>query len=240
MEDEGCGFDVGGLKGVDAAHFSNRMRQYLPLLQILERDVPSTQQGKTSAVVYDVPVNLLLDRDMKLASETALSEAYPAGKLLRGEEAAMNSLTSDHVNCVPTKQVGNVRETNMNGTLSRTSPFMGIDGIKGSVCGRKVFIHDVCICAVGGTPTVCRLLELFWDVESRQVVATVRMFRSAAEVRHVGETETRGGLLRTWEDCTVGGELLLEVDDVLGLAEIYTVDEMDADKHDGEWDQGAR
>ncbi|CAN0322388.1 unnamed protein product, partial [Ectocarpus sp. 13 AM-2016] len=39
------------------------------------------------------------------------------------------------------------------------------------------------------------------------------------------------------EDCTVGGELLLEVADVLGLAEIYTEDEMDADKHDDMWDR---
>ncbi|CAN0092719.1 unnamed protein product, partial [Ectocarpus fasciculatus] len=66
------------------------------------------------------------------------------------------------------------------------------------------------------------------------------VFRSAAEVRHVGEVETREGLVRTWEDCTAGGELQLEVVDVLGLAEIYTLDEMDAGKHDGEWDQGAR
>ncbi|CAM9806208.1 unnamed protein product, partial [Ectocarpus sp. 12 AP-2014] len=105
LEDEGNGFDVRGLEGVDAEHFNNRMRQYLPLLRVLERNVPSTQESKSSSVVYDVPVNLLLARDMKLVSETALSETYPAGKILRGEEAAANSLTSDHVNCIPTKLV---------------------------------------------------------------------------------------------------------------------------------------
>ncbi|CAB1106562.1 unnamed protein product [Ectocarpus sp. CCAP 1310/34] len=114
------------------------MRQYLPLLRVLERNFPSKQEGKSSAVVYDVPVNPLLARDMKLVSETALSETYAAGKILRGEEAAANSWTSDHVNCIPTKLVDNMRESNMNGALSITSPFMGIDGIQSSVCGRKV------------------------------------------------------------------------------------------------------
>ncbi|CAN0434404.1 unnamed protein product, partial [Ectocarpus sp. 13 AM-2016] len=68
------------------------MRPYLPLLELLERDVPSTHDGTTSSVVYELPVNLLLDRVMQIPSETALSNAYPEGQLLRGEEATANSL----------------------------------------------------------------------------------------------------------------------------------------------------
>ncbi|CAB1108697.1 unnamed protein product [Ectocarpus sp. CCAP 1310/34] len=94
----------------------------------------------------------------------------------------------------------------MNGTLSRRSPFMGIDGIQSSVCGRKVYVHDICICEIAGTPSVCRLLELFWDTASGGVVATVSGFRPVAEVRNVGQAEMRGGLVRVWEDCTAGAE----------------------------------
>lgn len=129
MEDEGEGFDVRGLAGVDAAHFNDRMRPYLPLLLVVERDVPSTQQGTKTSPVYDFPLTVLLDRDTHLPSETALSVAYPGGKVLRGEEAAENGLASDHVNCVPTRPVGNVRGSNHHGTLARSTPFYGIDDI---------------------------------------------------------------------------------------------------------------
>ncbi|CAB1107711.1 unnamed protein product [Ectocarpus sp. CCAP 1310/34] len=198
LEDEGNGFDVRGLERVNAAHFNNRMRQYLPLLRVLERNVPSTQQGKSSAVVYDVPVNLLLARDMKLVSETALSETYPAGNFARR---------------------GSRRQLRL---------------------WEKVYVHDKCICEIAGTPSACRLLELFWDTASGGVVATVEGFRPVAEVRIVGQAEMRGRLVRVWEDCTAGAETQHNVAGVLGLAEIYTADEMEAGKHDGEWHQGVR
>ncbi|CAB1107965.1 unnamed protein product [Ectocarpus sp. CCAP 1310/34] len=121
----------------------------------------------SSAVVYDVPVNLLLARDMKLVSETALSETYAAGKILRGEEAAANSLTT---------------------TMSIVSRLSWST----TVCGRKVYVHDIC--------------ELFWDTASGGVVATVRGFRPVAEVLNVGQAEMRGRLVRVWEDCTAGAE----------------------------------
>lgn len=237
MEYEGERFDVRGLAGVNPEHFNSRMRPYLPLLQLLERDVPSAHDGKTSAVVYDLPVNLLLDRVMQLQSETALSETYPGGKLLRGDEAAQNSLTSDHVNCVPTRSEGNVRNSNHNGTLVRSTPFYGIDGIRARICGRKVYVHDCCICDVEGVASLCRILELFYDAERREVAVTVRLFRLAAEVRDVGEEERRGPLVRSWEDCTPGNELELKAADVLGLAEVYTPHEFAAGQHSGDGGQ---
>ncbi|CAB1099244.1 unnamed protein product [Ectocarpus sp. CCAP 1310/34] len=126
MQYEGEPFDVRGLAGVDPEHFYDRMRTYLPLLELLERDVPSIHDGTTSSVVYDLPVNLLLERVMQIPSETVLSEAYPGWELLRGEEAAANSLTSDHINCVATRREGNVVNSNHNGTLARSTPFFGL------------------------------------------------------------------------------------------------------------------
>lgn len=119
------------------------MRESLPLLLILGRDVPSTHGGKTSATVYDVPFNLLLDRNMRLASETRLSESYPVGNVWRLDEASNNSLASDHIDCVPTVPKGNVVEYNMHGTRSRSTPFFGVDGVCGLASGRKVYVNDV-------------------------------------------------------------------------------------------------
>lgn len=239
MEHEGDKFDVSGLKGVNPEHFYSRMRPYLPLLQLIERDVPSTQDGKASAVVYDIPVNLLLHRSMQLPSETALSETFPGGKILRGEEAAQHSLTSDHVDCVPTRNKGNVLNSNHNGKLARSSPFYGFDGIRGRVCGRKVYVHDCIVCDVGGDATLCRMLELLYDAGPRQAVVTVvRPFRMVAEVDAAGEEEKRGELVRVWEDCTPGNEMELMANDVLGLAEVYTLAEVDAGQHNGDGGEG--
>ncbi|CAB1106243.1 unnamed protein product [Ectocarpus sp. CCAP 1310/34] len=222
---EGQPFDVNGLAGVDPEHFYGRMRPYLPMLQLLERDVPSTHDGGTSSV-YDIPVNLLLDRVMQIQSETALSEAYPGGKILRGEEAAANRLTSDHINCVPTRQEGNVMNSNQNGTLARSTPFFGFDGIRARVCGRKVYVNDTCVAEVEGVVTLCRMLKIFYDEARQLVIVTVRLFRGVSEVRGVRQEERRGGLLRVWEDCTADGEVELKADAVLGLVEMETPHEM--------------
>lgn len=240
-EDEGAGFDVRGLRGVDAKHFFGRMRKFLPLLLIVGRDVPSTQSGKTSATVYDVPFNLLLDRDMRLASETKLSTSYPAGKILTSSEAEGNSMTSDHVNCVPTLPKGNIVESNMHGTLSRSTPFFGIDGVRGRASPRKVYVNDVAMCELDGTPTPCRVLELFWDEETAQVLASIRLFRAAAEVQGVVEAESPTGLTRVWEDATAKQNYVrIPVSAILDVCEIYSSEDTQANKHAGDWDLGVR
>lgn len=227
VDEDGQGFDVGGLEGVDATHFFSRMRKYVPLLLVLGRKVDSTQEGYSSAVVYDVPVNLLIDRDMRLASETQLSATYPAGNILQGSEAAENSLSSDHMNCVPTVPRGRVMKSNMHGTLARSTPFFGIDGVKGIASGRKIYCHDVCMCEITGTPSPARVLELFWHEEKLQLMATVRQFRTAGEVQGGDEHQRMEGLLRVWEEAPAeGGTTLVPVSAMLDLCEIYTVEEV--------------
>ena len=232
MEHEGERFNVKGVAGVNSEHFYGRMRPYLPLLQLLERDVPSTHDGGTSSAVYDIPLNLLLHRAMQIESESALSETFAGGKLMRGEEAEQNCLTSDHINCVPTRREGNVMNSNHNGTLARSTPFFGFDGVRARVCGRKVHVNDCCVCDVEGTASLCRMLELFYDAERRSVLVTVRLFRGALEVRDAGDDEKREGLVRMWEDLTPGNELELEAGDVLGFVEMKTPHEMAAEAGD--------
>ncbi|CAN0172214.1 unnamed protein product, partial [Scytosiphon promiscuus] len=64
-------------------------------------------------------------------------------------------------------------------------------------------------------------------------------FRQVADVCDVGLEERRGGLIRTWEDCTPGNEIQLKASDVSGLAEVYTLAECAAGEHGGVGDQGA-
>ena len=239
MEDEGK-FDVRGLAGVDPEHFNSRMRPYLPLLELVERQVKSTRDGETTAAVYDIPVNLLIHRTMQLQSEMELSETFAGGKILRGEEAEQNSLTSDHLNCVPTRPVENVRRSNHHGTLARSSPFFGIDGIRATYDRTKVYINDCCVCNVGGSPALCRILGLFYDETRREVLVPVRMFRLTAEVRAVGGEEKLGGMVRAWEDVTPGSEIELKAADVLALAEIFTAAEVAAGQHNTDGDQPER
>lgn len=159
---------------------------------------------------------------------------------MRGDEAIANGLASDHVNCVPTRMAGNERGDNHAGTLARSTPFFGVDGITTKMCGRKIYVHDICVCVHEGVDLLCRILELFFYVERFAMVATARTFRMSAEVRGVGGQERREGLVRTWEDCTAGGEIVVEAADTLGLAEIYTADDVANGRHCGDWDQGER
>lgn len=218
------------------------MRKYLPLLLVLGRKVPSTQEGNTSAIVYDVLFNLLLDRDMRLASETELSVSYPAGKVMMGDEALKNSLGSDHINCcVPAEPNENVAKSNMRGTLSRPSPFFGIDGVESRFFGRKEYINDVAACEIDGTPYPCGILELYWDGEGGQVMVGIRLFRAAVEVRDVGAEERRTGLLRLWQETpSKGGTARIPPTAILDLCEIYTVGETLAGQHRGGWGHGVR
>lgn len=239
-EDEDGGFDVKGLSRIDPEHFGARMRKYLPLLEVIERDVPSTVDGVSAAKVYDMPLNVVLERQMQLASESFLSEAFPAGKVLRGQETEGNSLASHHVNCVPTVPRDGKRRSNMHGTLARSTPFAGFDGIKGSQSQRKVYVHDVCVARVGNFPAPWRILEIFWDEEREGIMVRARPFRIALEVQGVGDAERRDGLLRVWEDETPDASKLVEVAQVLDVCEIYTQDDLDAKSHSGDWDLGPR
>eukprot|EP00752_Nemacystus_decipiens_P012290 g10896.t1 len=235
---EGEPFDVKGLAGVNPEHFYSRMRPYLPLLQLVKRDVPSAHDKTASSAVFDIPVNLLLHRTMQIESETALSDTHPGGKLLRGEEIEANCLTSEHINCVPTRREGNVMNSNHNGALAKSTPFFGFDGIRARVCGRKVFVNDCCACDVGGEVTLCRLLEIFYDEVRRLVLVTLRLFRTVAEMRDVGEEERRGGLLRVWEDCTPSSHMELEATNVLGLVEMESPQNPNGDgEHSFPWDR---
>lgn len=67
-----------------------------------------------------------------------------------------------------------------------------------------------------------------------------RPFRVALEVRGASEDQRRDGLLRVWEDVTPDAQMLLEAAEVLDVCEIYTGAEVDANKHKGGWELGAR
>lgn len=135
---EGQGFDAKELEDFNAEHFYARMRECMPLLEIIVREVPSTQEGRETAKVYDTPLSLLLDRECRLLCSTDVSRKYPGGKIISAREAEENFLASDHVTSIPVKRKGDICCSNMNGKLARNTPFFGIDGICAQRSARKV------------------------------------------------------------------------------------------------------
>lgn len=129
IKHEDQGFDVKDLEGFKGEHFYSRMRECLPLLEINEREVASTQEGRTTAKVFDTPLNLLIDRECRLLCSTDVSRKYPGGRIITNQEAEANDLASDHITSLPIKPKGHRCSSNMNGKLARNSPFFGIDGV---------------------------------------------------------------------------------------------------------------
>ena len=236
----GKGFDVNDLQGFSAEHFYARTRECLPPLEVKEREVPSTQEGCTSAKVYDTPLNLLLDRECRLFCSTDVSQKYPGGKIVSDEDVQGNCLASNHITSIPVKPKGNIRSSNMHGNLARNSPFFGIDGIYSQRNGRRIFVNDVCVCLMGEEEVLCRALELYWDEEQHKVLVSVRRFHVASEVHNVGDDDTFEGLIRVWEEDGPNSIETLGVAAVLELGEIYSVDEVRRGVHTGAWVEGQR
>lgn len=234
-------FNLKDLEDINAEHFYSRMRQYMPLLEVRKRAVVRKADAEPDATahVYDVPVNLTIDRSLRslLAMET--SEADPGGKVVRGLDAMTNRLGSDHILAGPSRPRGNARRNNLHGTLARSSPFHGFDGIRGQRNGRKIYINDVAMCRLEGVDGAqpCRLLELFWAEESDALVMSVRRFQPASEVRDSGEGLMREGLIRVWEESDSSSKVDISTTEVIDLCEIYTSAQVDDGLHHMKWDE---
>lgn len=241
MKYGGQAFNVQDLEGFTAEHFYARTRECLPLLEIKERNVESTQEGATHAKVYDTPLNLLIDRECRLACSTDVSRTHPGGKVVSPQEVSDNQLASAHVNCIPVKKKNDVVSTNMHGKLARGTPFSGIDGILAQCNNRKVYINDICMCNIEGDDVLCRILEMYWDENQSRVLVSARRFRTVGEVRDIDPPGNITDIIRVWEDASVDVGVTLAVTDVLDLAEIYTREEVVQGLHNADrWAEGPR
>lgn len=104
----GAGFDVKDLDGVQAEHFAARMRDYMNLYEVYRRDVRcsttaiATRGAGSTSVVYDVPINKILERQLLSSSSMTKFSKNPGGKQLATSEAMDSNLASDHhVFCGP-------------------------------------------------------------------------------------------------------------------------------------------
>ena len=145
----GESFNVDDIRGIDAKHFYARRRSQHPLLEVVETMVPTTRGDQALVPVYDVPLNLILDRKLRSPSFMNMCVEGAAGKVLTGGEAQRSGLSSDHLFGVPTEPLGNALGTNMHGSLARGSLFFGFDGLLGARTGnRKVYINDVALFSI--------------------------------------------------------------------------------------------
>lgn len=239
--DNGKRFDINDLERVTGDKFFSRMRKYMPLIEVIKRRVRgSSAAGAGSTVeVFDFPANLLLERQLLSARSMATYAANPGGKVMRGEEAEMNRLSSDHVLSGPVRPRGNERRTNMHGILARSSAFHGYDGVVGRDRDEKIHVNDAAMCLFdGGARYPCRVVSQFWDEEGGVLMASVRRFRGADEVH--GESQrprTHDGLRRVWEETDPQCEVDVRCTNLLALLNILTPDEVSAGLHR---DQGRR
>lgn len=245
---EGRGFDVADIPK-NADHFVDRMRRYLPLLEVIKRTVPTKTRGKT-ADVFDIPLNLQYARFLESKRAMKEMEANPGGQVLRGEEATKNGLASDHVFAGPVERITNKRRTFMDGRLSRTTPFYGFDGVLcgGSKRPRRVYIGELVVAKVseGGDAIPkrrpCRILAVCWDERLSTMVVTVRRFRYSHEVVGLAPAEHRqlASVTRVWEEQGAHSECKVLPSALVDLCEILTKTELEGGKHKEPWSMGRR
>lgn len=162
---------------------------------------------------------------------------------MTSQEAEQNGLSSDHLFGVPAEPVGNALSTNMHGSLARSSPFFGFDGLLGARTGnRKVYINDVAMFDIEDVGTVpCRFLELYWDLAQNVALVSVRRFRTRVEMRDVDGGERFKGLVRVWEEDGPHSKLTVRTSALQDVCEIYTRDEASLGVHfSEEWEGGVR
>lgn len=231
---DGRRFDIEDLKGVSGDKFLQRMRKYMPLMEVIKRRVPhSSGCSDRTAEVFDFPANLVLER--QLLSSAAMKTCFdnPGGKVMRGEEARSNRLASDHILSGPVRPRGNARRTNMHGELARSSPFFGYDGVLGRETGEKIHVHDLAWCDLDDSGRkACRVMAQYWDEGRGVLMASVRRFRGATEVE--GEFRKgvkRNGLLRVWEEEDPASEVNIPSTALLAALDIYTPEEVSNGLH---------
>lgn len=211
-------------------HFVNRTRKYLPLLEVIECDVPSTERGdEATSKVYNIPLPLILDRLLRSADMMALMEKHAAGKLLRGESMKdANCVDSDHIFAIATREVDDRKDCNMNGLLARRSSLYGLDGVMTNR-KEKVYMNDFVMCKVHGeadTQLVCRILELYWCVEGSGVRVTLRLFQAADDVLPVGRRRDMGGVPCVFEERGPSATFVASPHDLVCRCEVFEPNEV--------------
>lgn len=231
-------FNVDDIRGVNAKYFYSRRRSQHPLLddQIL---VPTTRDDQILVPTSDIPINVILDRKLRSLSFVKCLESA-GGKVLTSQEAEQNGLSSHHLFGVPTEPLENALSTNMHGSLARSSPFFGFDGMLGVRTGnRKVYINDVAMFTIDDVRTVpCRFLELYWDLAQNTAMVSVRRFRTRVEMRDVDGRERFKGLVRVWEEEGPDSKLAVGTGALQDVCEIYTRDKASFGMHLDEQSEG--
>lgn len=57
-----------------------------------------------------------------------------------------------------------------------------------------MYVNDVCIGVIDGAPSPCRLLGLVWHSGREQLMGSVRLLRTAADVQNMHEERAYEGL----------------------------------------------
>lgn len=188
----GAKFNILDLTGVHHEHCRARVRKFIPIVLSVKRRVrcsPAAKAaGKSGADVHEIPVNLIIDRQLRSEASTQEMLSNQAGKVLTKPQMKVNGMPSELLMSCPEVCRGNARCCNSNGRLMRESPHMGLDGIVGKDCPdgcmRKVYVNDVALVPIDGlllTQPV-RVLSYAYHGAHGAMMASVRRFRLAGDV----------------------------------------------------------
>ena len=73
---------------------------------------------------------------------------------------------------------------------------------------RRVYVHDIVLAGIRDRPTVCRVMEMFWDEEEGQLAVGLRQFRTAKDVLGRHAETTWHGMKRVWEEVGARREVV--------------------------------
>lgn len=225
-------------------------RLFMPMLEVICRDVRQNPgaRGKT-AKVYDVPLNLIVDRLLQSRGAMKSMRQNLSGEVLPGG----HGVRSEHYVGVPTRPASNLRRSLAHGEFACNTPLYGLDGIK-SVDREQVYVGDIAMCRVpacNDAPPAqwpCRLIGLYFDEDvaaadlsrSTAVMVRLRRFRTLSEV--IGSAapaeSTPHQLQRIWEESEAGADITVVVrpEEVLGLCRVLPEDAIAGVGNDlGDW-----
>ena len=208
-------------------HFLSRTRRFLPLLDVFEDTVPSTEGGDATAKVYSFPLPVILDRLLRSPHAMEQLQTHATGRILRGDEARQNFVAADHVFPIPTRLDNDRKECNLNGDIARSCALYTADGVMGS-SGKKLFPGDVCSFhgSLGGDDHLCRILELYFDDKENEMRVTLRRFRTGQEV--YGDRTDRdyhSGLPCVWEEVGGNSRFTAKPESLGDMFYVFTPDE---------------
>lgn len=175
-DSQGCRFNPRDVPR-SAEHLISRMRQRLPLLPVVRREV----EGKRGvpAQIVECPFNLMYQRmlDCPRIVEELLNN--PGGKQMSEMERTRSRVPDEHCTPIATREPDGARKSFMHGDIMMASAHMGLECVT-TADGVRIVIGDTVmadVSAFGSTPHPCRLAGYYWQNARSRARGNIQLAR---------------------------------------------------------------